>query len=43
MSSIKKKVTIKQIAEIAGVSFYAVAKALNDNKYVLIYSLTLYK
>ncbi len=36
MSSIKKKVTIKQIAEIAGVSFSTVAKALNDNKLVNI-------
>ena len=34
MSSKKKKITIKQIAEIAGVSFSTVAKALNDNKLV---------
>ena len=35
MSSKKiKKITIKQIAEIAGVSFSTVAKALNDDKLV---------
>ena len=35
MSSQKKnKITIKQIAEIAGVSFSTVAKALNDDKLI---------